>query len=341
MSFQNPGPEDSAGAFDCREIIRGIFLRRGAPEESIEILLASWAPSTLKQYSPSLKQWFKFCQDNPQFSARNPTKKGLLTFLTRKFREGASYGTLNSDRSAISLLSTSKLSEDEDISRFFRAIYKIKPPRPRYTQTWDTDIVLSYLRKIAPAGENALKVLSKKLVTLLALASAQRVQTLAALEIQNVKFNEIGVQLIVEKILKTSSINRPQPSMNFPFYSADPTLCVASCLKDYLHLSEPFRNGTKELFISFTKPHKAVTAQSLSRWIKEILKESGIDVSVFSSHSTRHASTSRAEAQGVNLDVIYKTAGWTSSSKTFANFYKRPILREEGNEFYSAILSNF
>lgn len=80
--------------------------------------------------------------------------------------------------------------------------------------------------------------------------------------------------------------------------------------------------------LTYKKPHKPASSQSISRWIKQLLAESGVDVEKFSAHSTRHASTSTALAAGLSVDVIRKTAGWTSTSTAFARFYNRPIESE-------------
>lgn len=90
------------------------------------------------------------------------------------------------------------------------------------------------------------------------------------------------------------------------------------------------------LFISYVKPHKAVTSQTLSRWINSELKECGVQTDLFTSCSTRHASTSSAARKGVSTDLIKKAAGKTGHSKVFANFYNRPIVDAE--EFSNNVL---
>lgn len=92
------------------------------------------------------------------------------------------------------------------------------------------------------------------------------------------------------------------------------------------------------MFISFKKPFKKVSANTISRWIKKTLELSGIDITVFSAHSTRHATTSAAYKKGVNIDVIRRTAGWTGESTTFARFYNRPIINN--NIFAETVLGN-
>ena len=76
--------------------------------------------------------------------------------------------------------------------------------------------------------------------------------------------------------------------------------------------------------MSFQKPFKPVRKDTISRWIKNVLKYAGIDTTKFGAHSTKAASISAAAKAGTPLDVILKSAGW-SNCGTFAKFYKKPI----------------
>ncbi|EZA51192.1 hypothetical protein X777_10262, partial [Ooceraea biroi] len=102
-------------------------------------------------------------------------------------------------------------------------------------------------------------------------------------------------------------------------------LCIATTVIQYLRVTAKLRENQNSLFIAINKPHKAVTVQTISRWIKTVLQKCGIDINVFSSHSTRYASSSAAFASGLDLDTIRKAAGWTEGSTVFAKFYNRPI----------------
>lgn len=75
---------------------------------------------------------------------------------------------------------------------------------------------------------------------------------------------------------------------------------------------------------TYKPPHKPATSQIISRWIKSALSESGIEITVFSAHSVRHAATSAASA-------------WTPStapragprhSRRLRGFYNRPLSDE-------------
>ncbi|CAK1595514.1 unnamed protein product [Parnassius mnemosyne] len=128
-----------------------------------------------------------------------------------------------------------------------------------------------------------------------------------------------------------------QPRMFLPYFVEDQSICPAKALEEYIKITHEIRGDIDYLLITFKKPYKQATAQTISRWIKSVLCESGIDTKEFKAHSTRHASTSNAKYLGVSLDIIRKTAGWSKSSENFAKFYNRPI--EEDNNFANYILS--
>lgn len=212
--------------------------------------MSSWANSTLKQYSCSIKAWVNFCQDHPGYSYQKPTKTSLLAFRTQRFNNGASYGTLNTDGAAISVISDDKIGEDPEISRFFKAVFRLRPQKLRYIFTWDTSTVLNYPKGLI---SDDLSHLSQNLVMLLALGTAQRVQTLKFIIIKNIQFNPEGVITIIDEIIKTSARNRPSPVLKFPYFQHEKDLCIAKCLKDYLNFTENIRNNVDELLISIKK----------------------------------------------------------------------------------------
>lgn len=262
----------------------------------------------------------------------------IMSFFTEIFKSGAKYGTLNSYRSALSILIGERLGSDDRIARQFKGFYRLRPPAPKYDTTWDPSIVLDFLSILTPNKDIHLEHLTKKTVTLLALITAHRVQTLSKINIKNIEICPEVINIKIPDILKTSRLNASQPNLNIPFFRQRPEICPADTLLAYIEVTRPLRT-CDNLFISFKSPHKAVTSQTLSRWIKNTLFESGIDTSIFSAHSTRHASTSAAHNSGVNIDLIRKTAGWSGRSNVFARFYKRNVSHENPTDFANSILN--
>ncbi|KAL9985474.1 hypothetical protein ACROYT_G007888 [Oculina patagonica] len=116
----------------------------------------------------------------------------------------------------------------------------------------------------------------------------------------------------------------------------DKTLCIVTTLQEFLTRTQTLRGTESQLFISYQKSFKKVNRDTISRWVKSVLTDSGIDTSRFKPHSTRAASTSAASNASVSLDDILQTAGW-SSECTFAIFYNKPIAKE--NTFADGVLS--
>ena len=56
---------------------------------------------------------------------------------------------------------------------------------------------------------------------------------------------------------------------------------------------DPLRDKSEsKLLISFRKPHRAVSKDTVARWVKSTLANAGINVASFATHSTQAASTS-------------------------------------------------
>lgn len=287
-------------------------------------MLASLSDNTVKQYDTCLKKWFAYCHEN-NIDPYKAVTSNILCFLTQLFNTGARYGTLNSTRSALSLLLGHDIVNNEFIQRFFKGIFRLRPTVPKYNLTWNTDQVLNHLAELYPNKNLSLEKLSKKLVTLLALVTAHRMQTLSKINVENIIKSDSGFIIKITDLIKTSRVGSLQPVFSLPYFSQRPQICPAGTLQVYLDRTNQIRQDHQSLFISFRKPYRAVTSQTLSKWVKSVLQTSGIDISLFTAHSTRHAATSKAYSVGVSLDVIRKTAGWSSNSTVFAKYYNRII----------------
>lgn len=288
----------------------------------------------MKQYSASLKRWWEFCQNLGQdpFDARTDF---VLGFLSGWFKEGAAYGTLNSARAAISLILAKPLSDEPVISRFFKGVFRLKPALPKYSKTWNSEIVLKEAAKMEPLDTLSITKITEKLVILLAMGTGHRVQTFSLINIDHINIDSSGVEINIVDLIKTSRPGSAQPNFFIPFFVNNPSVCLARVLSRYIKVTESLRGSEKKLILTINKPHRAATAQTICRWLKGILAR--CDLSDFSAHSTRHAATSTAFKKGINLNIIKNTVGWSENSKVFAKFYNRPIVPDKG-VFAAAVL---
>jgi site-specific recombinase XerD len=200
-----------------------------------------------------------------------------------------------------------------------KGVFLAKKPKPKYSTTWDVGKVLDYLKSLYPLEELDLKNLTLKTASLIALTTAQRVQTLVSLKINQMADHGEYVMFMIYELQKTS---RPGHEVQVKISSfPDKRCCVLHTLRQYLKATKEKRKSDK-LLISF-KAFNEISTSTVACWLKEILKRSGID-DTFSAHSYRGASTSAAFAGGVQLKEILETANW-ANAKTFYTFYRRDL----------------
>lgn len=338
VSVQNEGTSSGRESFTGgSECIWQAFQRRGLEDSAVKILMSSIAPSTRKQYQSSLRRWKQFCVDN-QVSMHQASSTDVIKFLTERYSEGASYGTLCSDRSAIALISQHEIGKDNLICRFLRGVYKNKPSKPKYDTTWDVGPVLEYIENMSTAHELSLREITEKIVTLLALVTAHRLQTLALIRIKNIVVGTEGITIKIPDLIKTSKPGKSQPELSLPFFKEKPKLCAATAILEYIDFTKDLRQpSNKNLLIATRKPYNDASAQTIGHWIKNLLKKAGIDTEQFSAYSTRHAAVSAALNKGVDVATIRRTAGWTEQSQMFAKFSNKPI-QGQTNNFVSTLL---
>lgn len=309
----------------------------GLPDSTLSILKESKSCGTWRQYESSWKKWSLFCNEN-RWSEWEPNVRHCLLFLTDLYEKGLSYSAINSSRSALSSLlgnvEGAGMGQHKLVVEFMKGVARLRPPSQRYSFVWNPDTVLSYL--VTYDINNCSSVqLTLKTVALLALATGQRVQTLVSIKLDDIIWGN-PVQIRLTGILKTTSVNNSNPILVLPYFTENTHICPALALRKYVDDTKNLRLSS-QLFIATTKPFKPICSQTISRWLVNVLKLSGVDISKYSAHSFRHSATSKASQLGVNVDTILKRIGWSAKSKVFAKFYKRPI--EQASEFAEKVLS--
>ena len=295
---------------------------------------------TRKQYCTYITAWLKYCSDC-NISQVNPKLQQVLDFLTLQSKR-VGYSAVATARSALSSfikVDGVKVGDHPLVSRFMTGLFNQKPALPRYSETWDPQIVLNHLKTFPAIDDMSLKQLTLKLVMLMALLSAQRVQTLQSLSLEEMSTLPGKYVFRISSVLKQTTAkggqNRHLLPVTFHSYPLDKRLCIVELLSAYVKRTAPLRKETKQLLICHAEPHGPASRDTISRWIKQTMKDAGIDTTVFKPDSTRGASTSAAKALNVPVQVIMNTAGSRSDS-TFAKFHDRPVLT--ANNFAAAIL---
>ncbi|XP_074651617.1 uncharacterized protein LOC141906272 [Tubulanus polymorphus] len=221
-----------------------------------------------------------------------------------------SYSAVNTARSAVAQIvevvgryNSMSIGAHPLVSRFMKGLYNLRPPQ-----------------------------LTLKLVMLLSLIMAARpAQSLSLLRLdQMIKENENYKFYFGRTDLKQSQRGYIPPDVCIKKYYVNRLICAHLALSEYIRRTKDIRESEPRLFVSYVKPYKAVSRDTISRWVKTAMSQAGIDTKVFKPHSVRAAATSKAKLNDVPLEDILKTAGW-SNAATFAKYYGKPIKHDSQN----------
>ena len=218
-----------------------------------------------------------------------------------------------------------------------RGVFQLRPSLRRYNSVWNVHSVFNFIRNQQRVEDLSLKALTLRLTFLLCLLSGQRRQTIQVLRLDQMNVTPNAYTFKIINKLKQTRPRYHQKPLVYEKYVSEPTLCIYSHLTRYLELTASLRGETKQLLISFNRPYRPVSADTISRWCKDFLKKAGVDISKYKGHSIRAASTSYA-ANAVSSDLagILSAAGWTSED-TFRRFYDLPC--DSSFNFGSTLLS--
>jgi site-specific recombinase XerD len=244
--------------------------------------MQSWHPGTKKQYETYLRKLLDFCNQR-EITYHSPPMRDALGFLMDLHNKGLSYSTIGTARSVLSNVIIAGECENFGshplVSRFMKSVFLVNKPIPRYDETWDVALVLRHLETLYPHNEITLKNLSLKLVMITLLTSGQRGQTVHLMSLNDMQMLQDRCRIHIIEHTKTS-----KPGLSAPLiivikqYLANEKICpLISTLRDYLARTNPLRCGENKLFISYQRPYKTVTRQTISRWVKVVMNDAGID----------------------------------------------------------------
>ena len=299
-------------------------------KEAQDIVLQAWSQGTTNSYNVYLKQWAEYCTNN-NIDSRNATIREGVEFLTHLFHgKKLGYSAINSARSALSLFINTNnaltFGKQDIVSKLLKGMFRLRPSFPKYMVTYDPDIVLRYLSNLTDMN---LKQLTLKLTTLLCLLTGQRNQTIHSLDIKYMHEEDERIIFFIPTILKTTKPNSHLEPLELRRFHDDEALCVVTHILLYIDVTAEVRGSSTQLLLSYVSPHAPVTAATTAKWVKETLKNAGVDTKIFTSHSTRSSSTSAAKMKGLAIRDIRKAAGWKPGS-TFARYYNKPVVTNFG-----------
>ncbi len=332
----------------------------GLPAEVQETIASAKAPATRKLYSSKWGIFESWCLTRAIDPVNCPVGP-LLEFLQERLTAGAAAITLRVYVAAIAArreLDEIPLGRHRMVSAFMRGVRRLRPVRPTAVPSWDLSVVLEGLvmAPFEPLESASERILTLKVVILLALTSLKRVGDLQAFSVSETCMDFapglVKVTLrprpgYIPKVLSTSFRSQVVTLHSFhppPFASSEDErlhlLCPVRALKLYVDPSKVWRKSP-QLLICFGAGRRglATSKQRISHWVRDAISlayEARNLPSPLSlrAHSTRGVASSQALFRGVPLEDICVAAGW-SSPHTFVKFYNLDVDTAPGSQILS------
>ena len=213
-------------------------------DDTLKLVMSSWSKGTCKQYSPHIHRWVAYCEAKGLDPYTADFGVGA-EFLTQYFHSSpVDYSSLNTARSALSAIlqpvNGITFGNHPLITRLLRGIFKERPSLPKYTVTYDVNLVFIFLKSLPALEHRSLEILTKTTAILLCLLSGQRSQTLSALSLDHVFTDGKKYIFYIPTLMKQSRPRfHPQP-LEFILYTIDPMLCPVKHLDMYIYKENKF-----------------------------------------------------------------------------------------------------
>jgi len=193
----------------------------------------------------------------------------VANFLAHLHSQGCQTNSLNAYRSAISSVHDRVDSVDVGkhslVARVLKGAFHTRPPLPRYTATWNIHVILDSILNWGDTASLSLKLLTYKLVMLLALATPSQSADLASLCVDNCQYKPEGVLFLPSALAKQSRQGRALSAYFFASFPNNKELCPVETLCQYQRVTTPLRKESTQLFIAMVKPHKPVAPCIIAR----------------------------------------------------------------------------
>ncbi len=284
-------------------------------------VLSSIAPSTKASYE---KIFFMFveCMDEASVNFRTVEIAHVLSFLKRF--EGKSTSRVRTAVSAMKFFlrvyNRLDLAECVLIDMFSKGAQNLAPLPAAKLSVWDPNKVLNMIQ--GRIRSSSFLCLAKEALILLLLATGWRVDDAWKLSGEVTFVHEAAIFRFAQKrkcpIKRVYTVTQTVKS-----FVSSPRICPVEAIRAFLICARKKRDNQKFLFVSSTGSR--ASKDTLRRWVRDELKLAGISASA---GSCRSASTSLAMERNMSIDVVMRSAGWTSEN-TFRRYYQREVLKDE------------
>ena len=339
ISTQNKNCSSESPSFqsNCMASINRSFQNKGFSSKARKLMAASWRVGTQKDYSAKFRKFDSWCIER-KIDPYSASIAQCADFLSYLFQSGLKYRTIAGYRSMLSAILPPAegiaVGQHPDITRLLKGVFNTRPPEKRLVPEWDLGKVLVLLAssQFEPISKISLKHLTLKSVFLTAISTFRQCSELQALRIDEGFMSILpeGIIFVREGLSKQDRPVHVGKQIFIPCFKKNIKLDPKRVVQTYIKRTNQLRNGENKLFLSFNKPHKVVSSQTISSWIVIVIRQAydnQTDLKV-KAHSTRAIVPSWALCKGASLSSVLEAADW-SSDVTFKKFYYRQMDSQE------------
>ena len=219
------------------------------------------------------------------------------------------------------------------LSKILHSITLANPPLPHIKgdYVWDPDMILDLFRHWPDNRNLSLIDLSRKTATLIMLCMARHQIDVVNLSLVHAQCGVREYVFILQHPSKTyKSAGLQGQTVRIKRFQ-EKKVCPYNAICHYIQRTSRIRK-TQFLLIT-TMDHNPIAPATLSRWVKSVLTEAGVDVQVFKPHTTRAAAASKYAMNSRNLDETLKLGCWKGTSTFYQHYLRRPKYFKNGERF--------
>ena len=233
VNIDNPRPEGNqtisrpVGGFTC---FRQEFILSNSSTDlnqaDLDFLANHLAPNTAAGYGYVFRKFRVFCE-NLQADPLTYSPTVVVKYLRHMSESGAEYSTVNYHRSGISKFHTgvsgTPIGEHPLVSQAVKAVFRLRPPLPKYKSTFDIVPVLQYVRTLQ-TDQLSLQQVTYKAFFLAIYTSISRVSSIVRLGPTLVEHRDSLVLHFVS-LEKQARVGHTRGFLQLPQFLEDPELC--------------------------------------------------------------------------------------------------------------------
>ena len=162
--------------------------------------MASWRGGTSKQYQTYLGRWQQYCTERNI----NVFQPGVTLSSFLVLEDGVEFG------------------EHPLVVRCMKGMFELKPSQPKYSEIWDVNILLGYLKIVDTLSSLTLKELTLNLTMLLCLTTGQRGQTIHKFHVNYIQEMDDRYRITICEKLKQTKPGRHLAPIDLIAYQNKP-----------------------------------------------------------------------------------------------------------------------